>query len=55
MQNDHFHFCLHLLGIHYVGEMAECETSRILIDQITEGQVSWVPMDREYDLVSHSL
>ena len=39
-------------GIHYVGGMAEGETRRVLVDQITEGQVTWVPMDREYDRVS---
>ena len=45
----HF-FCFE--GIHYVGGMTEGETRKIMVDQITEGQVTWVPMDKEYDVVS---
>ncbi|KAL3857330.1 hypothetical protein ACJMK2_012008 [Sinanodonta woodiana] len=39
-------------GIHYVGEMGEGEDPRILIDQVTEGQVVWIPMDEAYDTVA---
>ena len=35
--------------------MSKNESTRILIDQITEGQVTWAPMDREYDHVSKML
>ena len=45
------HFFL-FQGIHYVGGMTEGETRKIMVDQITEGQVTWVPMDKEYDVVS---
>ncbi|KAL3857332.1 hypothetical protein ACJMK2_012010 [Sinanodonta woodiana] len=38
-------------GIHYVGKMMEGNETRILIDQVTEGQVVWVPMDETYDTV----
>ena len=31
--------------------MGEGELPRILFDQITEGQVTWVPLDKEYDKV----
>ncbi|KAK3603231.1 hypothetical protein CHS0354_007560 [Potamilus streckersoni] len=36
-------------GIHYVGEMGEGKDPRILIDQVTEGQVVWIPMDEAFD------
>ncbi|KAK3603230.1 hypothetical protein CHS0354_007559 [Potamilus streckersoni] len=39
-------------GIHYVGEMGDGEDPRILIDQVTEGQVVWIPMDEAYDTVA---
>ncbi|KAK3603232.1 hypothetical protein CHS0354_007562 [Potamilus streckersoni] len=38
-------------GIHYVGKMMEGNETRILVDQITEGKVVWVPMDEVYDTV----
>ena len=43
-------FCF--VGIHYVGKMIEGDMTRVLVDQITEGQVTWVPMDKEFDTVS---
>ncbi|XP_060569543.1 all-trans-retinol 13,14-reductase-like [Ruditapes philippinarum] len=39
-------------GIHYVGKMMEGDKTRVLIDQITEGQVVWEPMDQEFDAVA---
>ena len=38
-------------GIHYIGEM-ECNGSmRLLSDQLTEGQLQWVPLEIQYDTV----
>jgi len=38
-------------GIHYIGEM-DCDGSmRLLSDQLTEGQLEWVPLEKEYDTV----
>lgn len=38
-------------GIHYIGEM-DCDGSmRLLSDQLTEGQLQWVPLEKEYDTV----
>ena len=35
-----------------MGKMIEGDSTKVLLDQITEGQVTWVPMDKEYDIVS---
>ena len=32
--------------------MNDGELMRVLFDQITEGQVTWIPMDKDYDKVS---
>ena len=38
-------------GIHYIGEM-DCDGSmRLLSDQLTEGQLQWVPLEKQYDTV----
>ncbi|XP_045172753.2 all-trans-retinol 13,14-reductase-like [Mercenaria mercenaria] len=39
-------------GIHYVGKMNARDMTRVLVDQITEGQVVWEPMDQEFDAVA---
>ena len=39
-------------GIHYIGEMHRDSISRVLVDQLTEGQVTWSQLDDEYDVVS---
>jgi len=39
------------VGIHYIGHMGDGETDRYLLDQITEGQLSWAPIDENYDTV----
>lgn len=41
------------VGIHYVGGMSDSNpsTSKILLDQISDGQISWQPMSRNYDTV----
>ena len=38
-------------GIHYVGEMAGDSVTKFLIDQLTEGQIQWSPLDPTYDEV----
>ncbi|XP_068957144.1 all-trans-retinol 13,14-reductase-like isoform X1 [Petaurus breviceps papuanus] len=38
-------------GIHYVGQLKEGGFHRFLLDQITEGQLDWVPMDSPFDVV----
>ena len=38
-------------GIHYIGEM-DCDGSmRLLSDQLTEGQLQWAPLEKQYDTV----
>ncbi|XP_041350180.1 all-trans-retinol 13,14-reductase-like [Gigantopelta aegis] len=39
-------------GIHYIGEMDGKTWTHVLVDQLTEGQLDWVPMDQEYDVVA---
>ncbi|XP_004612141.2 all-trans-retinol 13,14-reductase [Sorex araneus] len=38
-------------GIHYIGRMHEGSEGRFFLDQITEGQLDWVPMDSPFDIV----
>ncbi|XP_072927716.1 all-trans-retinol 13,14-reductase-like isoform X2 [Hemitrygon akajei] len=37
------------VGVHYLGQMHECGLMRIVMDQITDGQVEWLRMDDQYD------
>ncbi|XP_078671245.1 all-trans-retinol 13,14-reductase-like [Branchiostoma floridae x Branchiostoma belcheri] len=39
-------------GIHYVGRMSESDSSavRVLLDQITEGQLQWACLEDDYDV-----
>ncbi|XP_035689153.1 all-trans-retinol 13,14-reductase-like [Branchiostoma floridae] len=37
-------------GIHYVGKMEDSSTVRVLLDQITEGQLQWASLDDDYDV-----
>ena len=39
------------VGIHYIGNIVGTSMSRVLIDQITDGQLDWVPLDETYDTV----
>ncbi|XP_078079080.1 all-trans-retinol 13,14-reductase-like [Mustelus asterias] len=39
------------VGIHYVGQMHECGLLRVIMDQITEGQLEWIRMDDQYDTI----
>ncbi|PFX24730.1 all-trans-retinol 13,14-reductase-like [Stylophora pistillata] len=38
-------------GIHYIGEMSCQGTMHLLSDQLTEGQLAWVPLEKQYDTV----
>ncbi|XP_061207807.1 all-trans-retinol 13,14-reductase [Neopsephotus bourkii] len=38
-------------GIHYVGQMQEGTSLRFLVDQLTEGQLEWVPLPPVFDTV----
>ncbi|XP_072493100.1 all-trans-retinol 13,14-reductase-like isoform X2 [Notamacropus eugenii] len=38
-------------GIHYVGWLKEDGFNRFLLDQITEGQLDWAPLDSPFDVV----
>ncbi|XP_060106452.1 all-trans-retinol 13,14-reductase [Heteronotia binoei] len=39
------------VGIHYVGQMLENSFSRMLVDQLTEGQLQWAKMESPLDVV----
>uniref|UniRef100_F6ZUE7 All-trans-retinol 13,14-reductase n=1 Tax=Monodelphis domestica TaxID=13616 RepID=F6ZUE7_MONDO len=38
-------------GIHYVGQLKKGSYSRFLLDQITEGQLDWAPLDSPFDIL----
>jgi len=40
------------VGIHYIGEVGSQTVGKVLVDQITDGQLEWEPLQEEYDLVS---
>ncbi|XP_078280587.1 all-trans-retinol 13,14-reductase-like [Rhinoraja longicauda] len=37
------------VGVHYIGQMHECGLLRVIMDQITDGQLEWTRMDDQYD------
>ena len=39
------------VGIHYIGEMGVQTMNRTLMDQVSDGQVEWAPLEDEYDVV----
>ncbi|KAG0715457.1 putative all-trans-retinol 13,14-reductase [Chionoecetes opilio] len=39
------------VGIHYIGEMTYQSISKTFVDQITDGQLEWEPLDDAYDEV----
>jgi len=39
------------VGIHYIGEMGRQTLNKTLLDQISEGQIEWAPLEQEYDVV----
>ena len=40
------------VGVHYVGEMSPGTLPRTLFDQLTDGQLEWEKLDKEFDVVS---
>uniref|UniRef100_A0A8D2LJB7 All-trans-retinol 13,14-reductase n=1 Tax=Varanus komodoensis TaxID=61221 RepID=A0A8D2LJB7_VARKO len=38
-------------GIHYIGQMQEGSSLRMMIDQLTDGQLQWAKMDSPFDVV----
>lgn len=48
-----YYIFLAIAGIHYIGEMnKKTGVSKILMDQLTNGQLQWVDLDDEFDIVS---
>ncbi|KAM9311977.1 all-trans-retinol 13,14-reductase [Gastrophryne carolinensis] len=39
------------VGIHYIGQLNEQSPFRIMVDQLTDGQLQWAPMDNPFDVV----
>ncbi|XP_053125727.1 all-trans-retinol 13,14-reductase [Hemicordylus capensis] len=39
------------VGIHYIGQMQEDSILRIMIDQLTDGQLQWAKMDSPFDVL----
>ena len=39
-------------GIHYVGEMQNNSVMKFLLDQVTDGQLTWAPLEKQYDTVA---
>lgn len=54
--------CVHLLplfagyefdtGIHYIGDMNAGSSLRFMMDELTEGQLQWAPLNNTYDVVA---
>ena len=49
--NEYYTRMFNFPGIHFVGKMGDGEMMRVLFDQISEGQVQWAPIEKEYDQV----
>lgn len=41
----------YLIGIHYIGEMRNNTVSRLLVDQLTNGQLQWTDLVNDFDQV----
>lgn len=39
------------IGIHYIGELNNNRPFRVIVDQLTNGQLQWEPMDNPFDIV----
>ncbi|XP_022085438.1 putative all-trans-retinol 13,14-reductase [Acanthaster planci] len=59
-QHDQAGGCCHIfrekgyefdVGIHYIGEMTNNTISKVFIDQLTDGQLQWYPLDETFDTV----
>ena len=40
------------VGIHYIGEVGPGQLNRTFVEQITNGQIEWVPLEKAYDIVT---
>jgi len=40
------------VGIHYIGEMRNNTVTRLLVNQLTEGQLQWVDLEQAFDVVA---
>ena len=40
------------MGVHYIGDMNRPSLTKFLLDQVTDGQIEWAPLDEEFDQVS---
>ena len=38
------------MGVHYIGEAADGYLIRTIIDQISDGQIEWKEMEKDYDV-----
>ena len=45
--------CVCWSGIHYIGEMRNNTVARLMVQQLTEGQLQWVDLIDEFDVVSY--
>ena len=39
------------MGIHYIGEVEPGNLNRTFVEQITDGQLEWEPLNDTYDIV----
>ncbi|MBN3312050.1 RETST reductase, partial [Atractosteus spatula] len=39
------------IGIHYIGDLSEHKPLRVMLDQLTDGQLQWASLDNPFDLV----
>lgn len=40
-----------LSGIHYIGDLLDHKPFRCMLDQLTDGQLQWEPLENPYDQV----
>ena len=40
------------VGVHYICDVTQDGLNKTLVEQLSEGQLQWQPMDQEYDVVS---
>ena len=40
------------IGVHYIGDVGSQTPNKTILDQITEGQLEWEPLDDPYDVVN---
>uniref|UniRef100_A0A6J0TN24 L-amino-acid oxidase n=1 Tax=Pogona vitticeps TaxID=103695 RepID=A0A6J0TN24_9SAUR len=40
------------VGVHYVGQMHKTGLTRVIMDQLTDGQLDWVQLEDPYDIIT---